>query len=151
MSRNLDDLSKALARGISRREAIRRAGAGLVGVVLAGMGAKSAKAFPNECAIICAQGPGVGPAAAACRQTCRQAIKQCGSLENACGFFGGFFGGSSDFICCPQERCCFGPEGPVCCPTGSECCFTEEGPVCCPAGQCERDGYYGICGAVESA
>jgi len=46
MAHQFDELAKALAEGISRREALRRVGGGLAGVVLALFGASAVDAAP---------------------------------------------------------------------------------------------------------
>src|SRR5438105_14612242 len=51
MDKQFDDLSKSLAEGVSRREALRKFGFGLAGVVLAAVGLSSrARAAGQPCA-----------------------------------------------------------------------------------------------------
>src|SRR5437868_789074 len=59
MENRFDELAKALAQGVSRREALRRFGGGLVGVLVASLGLDRGWAKPNggggnsDCAKFC--------------------------------------------------------------------------------------------------
>jgi hypothetical protein len=125
-----DDLSKALADGVSRRQALRLIAGGLGGTVLASVGVGRAKAAVSPCSAFCATFHGA--AHAECMQTC----KECGSdVTRLC---------ATQFpvqsvTCCPGPgpvSCCGGPNGSVtCCPSHSNCCFGFPGNsvTCCPA------------------
>ncbi len=155
MAYQLDELSKALASGVSRRDVLKRIGAGLTGAVLASVGTRRATAAPSTCAVFCAEVTQSGPANAQCRQACRQ----CGNDPSLlCGGFG------RPFICCaPNSSCCFSQTGEFCCPSGTECCgegccasgtccFTQDGPTCCPSGQtCAYDPNTGTGTCVPTA
>jgi hypothetical protein len=87
MQEPFDELSKALAGGISRREAFRRAGGLLVGAVAASLGLdRLAWAVPGECARECRRVfPGGGDAQRACIYDCDQCKKACGPpLHGVC-------------------------------------------------------------------
>jgi hypothetical protein len=67
-----DDLSKALASGVSRRQALRLIAGGVGGTVLAAVGVGRAKAAVNPCSAFCATFHG------AAHSECMQACKACG-------------------------------------------------------------------------
>jgi hypothetical protein len=70
MNSNFDDLSKAMAEGVSRREAIWRFGVFLAGTVLACIGLGSAaQSDPNACKTYCSRFP-KGPERSHCMQVC---------------------------------------------------------------------------------
>jgi len=122
MANQFDELSKALASGVSRREALRRFGVGLAGALLASAGVRKASAAPSACAVICGKNAGIsGPLHATCLQACRQCEAD---VTRICIGYGPF--GPSQVICCPEGRtCCFDIAGrPTCCPEGRTCCFT---------------------------
>jgi hypothetical protein len=119
---DFEELSKALARGVSRRKALRLVAASVASGVLSGLGLGHVRAAPNRCAQACAFEP-KGPRQAACKQAC----KRCGGdLSRVC------FG--TEIICCPPDSvCCDGPAGTTCCAEGEQCC----GGTCveeCPEG-----------------
>jgi len=123
MANQFDELSKALAAGISRREALRRIGSGLVGATLAALGLGKADAAPNPCSVFCSKNFPPGPARAACLQACRQ----CGAdVSRVC------FGATNAICCAPDSSCCNSSTGSAfCCPEHGNCC----GDGCCSAGQ----------------
>src|SRR5438046_840669 len=93
-----DELSKALANGLSRREALRRLGGGLLGAALAALGLDEAKAAPIPCAEACSQHFPPGPVWAACR---REACQKCnGEITRVC------FGQTNAICCAPGSSCC---------------------------------------------
>jgi len=58
MDKQLDDLSRSLAEGVSRRAALRKLGFGLAGTLLATLGFRSrAEAAPGRSCWICLNGP----------------------------------------------------------------------------------------------
>src|SRR5688500_17413165 len=105
MAHQFDELSKALASGVPRREVLKRFGGGLVGAVLASLGVGQASAAPNQCAVTCSVIFAPGPARAACKQACEQCARRG---QVFC--FG--FSFPPRFTCCPQ--------GTSCC--DSQCC-----------------------------
>jgi hypothetical protein len=127
MSTTFDDVTKALGRGVSRREALRLLAGAAAGGVLGMMGLRKASAAPSSCSVFCSQFHGA--AHAQCLATC----KACGGPSGVCG--GPFTGG---FICCANGGvCCVncpgqGPCTAHCCPAGTtQCC----GDQCCTSGQ----------------
>jgi hypothetical protein len=123
---SFDDMSRALASGVSRRQALRLIAGGVGGTVLASAGMGRARAAVNPCSVYCANFHGA--AHAQCLQTC----KACGSdTSRLCG-------GPAGVTCCPGPgpvTCCFGNNGVTCCPTGSSCCggFGGAAVTCCPS------------------
>jgi hypothetical protein len=109
MSTHFDDLSKALASGVSRRDALRMLGGSLLGAGLLAIGRGTAKAAPSPCAILCGKTAFTsGPAHAQCLQACRE----CGE---------------------DVTRVCISPTGAVCCGQGQGCFFNcnTGAPACC--------------------
>jgi hypothetical protein len=113
---NFEDLSRALATGVSRRQAVKLMGGAVAGSVLAVMHLSRAEAAPSTCAVVCGKTGFVsGPAHAQCLQACRQCA---GNIQNLC----------------------FGPTGAVCCQNGTVCslftgtcvqpCTCESGTPC---------------------
>lgn len=135
MADRLDAFSKDLARGTTRREALRRIGAAIAGAMLAATGLDRATAAPNQCAVFCSRNYPPGPSRASCKQACQRCK---GRVDRLCQTAGGT-------ICCPPDhQCCFDyatNEG-ACCPPDQQCCFTATGLQCCPPGQqCTFDYY----------
>jgi hypothetical protein len=95
MANQFDELSKSLAKGMSRRQALRWIG-GVAGAALASLGVGQAAAAPSPCAVFCSFLHGAAHA------SCVQACKQCGA---------------------DISRVCVNPAGSVCCPSGQVCCF----------------------------
>jgi len=118
MSKQFDELSKVLARDISRREALRRLAAGLTAMALSGLGVRRVEAAPNPCAVFCSQFFPPGPARAACKQACQR----CGGdVSRVC------FGATNAVCCAPDAVCCISPSG------AATCCAPEEN---CMNGEC---------------
>jgi hypothetical protein len=91
MHDKFDELSKALARGVSRRDALKLFGAGLVGSALAIIGRSRASEAANDVDAQCASYCGV-----------YRAIKLRNSCYNACVDCGGSSGlslQSGQFVC----------------------------------------------------
>jgi hypothetical protein len=141
MSR-FDDVARALAGGVSRREALRRLGGlvgAAVGAVFATAGAGKARgAGPNNCQDYCAQfyPPPRG------RDT-QNAYGQCVSTCNACVGDGGSPCGPTAACCDPDTETC---ENGVCeklctCPAG--CCDPDNGDDSCSL-RCSA-GYHSAC------
>jgi hypothetical protein len=107
MAHRFDELAKALAEGMSRREALRRVGGGLVGVILAVFGASALDAAPP----------------------CRAMGKPCKQDEDCCG------AGVTAF--CENRRCaaCLPRDTPLdSCFDNNQCCSRSAsctpGPFC---------------------
>lgn len=115
---NFEDLSRALATGVSRRQAVKLMGGAVAGSVLAVMHLGRAEAAPSTCAVFCGKTAfNSGPAHAQCLQAC----KQCGG---------------------DVQSLCQGPTGVTCCQNGTVC-----GPVtrtCVPPCTCDS---FTPCGA----
>jgi hypothetical protein len=134
-----DELTKALAAGVSRRRFVGIAASGVAAV--AALFRREAGAAPSRCAVGCAGLP--GPQKAACTQACRR----CGGdFDRVCSEFGPF--GPTSFTCCPEGTFCNFELG-VCealtiCPTGetAENCFADITTNC---------GEGGVCALVEHA
>ena len=112
MRMQFDQVSKAVAAGLTRRRLMELAGVGVGGGVLAAATPTAFAAGPSSCAVFCGKTSfSSGPAHAACLRAC----KQCHG--NVSGI-------------------CTGPAGSVCCAPGTSCCVTAAGAAtCCPAGQ----------------
>jgi hypothetical protein len=124
MTDRLDEFSKDLARGTTRREALRRIGAAIAGAMLAATGLDRATAAPSRCAVFCSQFP-AGPRRASCMQACS---KCKGQVSRICFT-------ETGAICCPQGgHCCVDQQTGVatCCPNTQQCC----GGSCCEGGCC---------------
>ncbi len=125
MGHQFDELSKALASSVSRREVLRKVGIGLVGSMLAGIGVREAAAAPSECAVLCGKtGFTSGPAHAACLQVCRSCEADARRICNI----------GTGFVCCPAGQTCN-----YNCQTGrQECCVGDPNcpgsclETCCP-------------------
>jgi hypothetical protein len=88
MAHQFDELAKALAEGVSRREALRRIGPGVVGAVLASLGMGRAWAQSPQCRAYCQQQRAAGATQAqfiACLQNC---ATQVGPSSLSLGLFG---------------------------------------------------------------
>jgi hypothetical protein len=119
MEEPFDQLSKALAEGVSRREAFRRAGGLLLGAVLASLGLdRLAWGQTDPCLAVCAY------YLVRERSSYKGCLKDCRKCEKR----------GRDGCRSPQGRCC--PKGAVCC--GAQACCGEN-DVCC-AGSVEIDG-----------
>jgi hypothetical protein len=110
MENRFDALAKSLADSVSRREAVRRLGAGLAGLVLASLGARPAAAQGNrDCAHFC-HSIFTGDAAGHCSSDAAHGTGicyQCGPAAPA---------GHPDL-------CSVAGIGPTCCPsTAPNCC-----------------------------
>jgi hypothetical protein len=94
MTHQFDELATALAKGVSRREALRKVGGGLVAVVLASLGLPAKAAGPNPCCKdIC---HGSGAKNASCVKFCSQ--------EVAGGLFCCVVTGTSGGVSCSNDR-----------------------------------------------
>jgi hypothetical protein len=136
MALEFDELSKALARGLPRREVLRRIGSGLASAALTTFSFGKANAAPSPCAVFCSGQFPPGPRRASCQQACRQCnadvSRVCfGATNTICCPPGGSCCGSSTgavFCCPPETSCCF----EICCPVDQPCCFGADGAFCCP-------------------
>lgn len=140
MTTKFDELSKALASGVPRREALRVI-SGLLGGVLAAIGLEETRAAPPECVDICRKFQGLSQA------SCFRACGQCRQdVSRLCLAF-------TQVICCaPGSRCCH-PSNPsvpyyptaTCCPGELACCRN----TCCAPGEACCCGPSGLfCGSA---
>ena len=92
----LDDLSKLLARSVSRRESLRGIGTVLAGAVFGSLGVGSAwAARPDRCTAFCRSCP-----TRKRRNQCVKACRSCnGNTNRLCGSCG-------NFTCCPAGTAC---------------------------------------------
>ena len=124
MGRTFDKLARDAAGGMSRRQALRAAGAAAGAGFLALLNPAAAHA-DKGC-----------PRNRLCNGVC------CPKGSSCCGG-----------ICCPdrQGRCCPTDAGTICCPEGQSCCPTmAEGSseiryMCCPSGRCQPVGEAIVC------
>jgi hypothetical protein len=125
MDNRFDELTKSLAEGVSRREALRRLGGGLAGALLASLGLAGVAqgASARDCSITCSNFYPPGPARAQCNQVC----KKCSNTNNLCPSGGGT-------ICCESGHCCNSEFGAICCQNDTYCCFDYDTrqTTCCP-------------------
>ena len=117
-SSRFDDMSRAVAGGLSRRQALGIMGGTMGGAVVGSLGmtvAAAPKAFgaPSSCSVLCGKTSFTsGPAHAACLQACRECQ---GDITRLCQ-------SPTGTVCCaPGSSCCFGPTGAFCCPSGTFC------------------------------
>jgi hypothetical protein len=128
MTKEWDDLSRALATGVPRRKALWMFGSAVAGGVLTQGPLKvfARRSHTSSCTQWCNNvfGPGT-PEAVQCLNDAahgRGACYECGPQGDNTGLCGG--------QCCPtlwtgaRSICCDG----MCCPVGSTCC----GGLCCP-------------------
>lgn len=122
-----DDVAKAMAGGVSRRQVLKLFGGTVgAGLLAAGTTTEVALAAPSNCAVFCGKTSFTsGPAHAACMQACNQ----CGGdISRICS-------GPTNAVCCaPGTSCCIGPTGAAfCCPSGTVCNFGTGACVVPPA------------------
>jgi hypothetical protein len=154
MEHRFDELAKALAEGVSRREALRRLGGGLAGALLAslGVGKSWSQSAGFSCNDFCSKQGLTGSALGTCLQQCRACVSEGGTVCSASS--------SGSVTCCAQPNpaccgtgCCTSPKaccggkccpgdsclpGDICCPPESVCagaiCCSPRAPICCPGG-----------------
>jgi hypothetical protein len=169
MNERFDELAKALAQGVSRREAMRLVAGGLAGALLASLGYKRAWAGSIDCGQFCGA-----------RFNARTAKKQFGKCAASCDdcqagggtpcsanpSMGTVTCCSSGQVCqagqcvtplctggdAPQTGTCSGSNATCVCPAGSFCCqgsgTSAQVFKCCPAGLSCRphpDGGFPFC------
>lgn len=99
MEDRFDRMTKTLAQGVHRRDALRWLGGGVIGVMLAPFGLRSARA------------QGQGQAHRACTELCTNVLPQYrAQCLAAC------------FACSSVDNLCGGPGAFVCCGAGTSCC-----------------------------
>jgi hypothetical protein len=152
-----DELAKQMARALSRRDAFRCVGTGLMGMFLGSLGLERASGAANsDCSTLCktlpkAQQANCKRACTDCRGNALQICASTNSDQVACCASGASCCGgvccssfcvngvcspcpSGQFLCngqcCPSTNNCCG--GLSCCPLNQACC---DGGVCCAAGQ----------------
>jgi hypothetical protein len=139
MANQFDEIAKALAQGVSRREMLRLLTGGVfAGTALAVFGTGEAAAAPANCGTYCKRYEGTY------RVSCLKACARCrGDVSRLCP-------GGEAFVCCASgTSCCSSQAEAVCCPSGTSCCYDRRGAVtccpedmeccgggCCPPGQC---------------
>jgi hypothetical protein len=142
---HFDEMAKALAGGLTRRQALRKVGGGLAGALLASVGlGKASGATPMNCADYCKNfvgiQPGNGNAYGQCVSNCANCIAGGGI---ACGADGCCTG---DEVCTSEMICAL-----PCVPDGGSCSETSD---CCDELRCCRgaNGYGGggVCVDVSS-
>jgi hypothetical protein len=134
MESRFDEITKVLAQGIPRREALWRLGGLFGGAVLGSLGwgnKAKAESTASECAHFCNENFEGGHERAECKRIC----KGCGGPKHTC------LGpqGTAPICCKPDLKCCCGTCGDVegfccddkCCPAGSLCCATAAGGLVC--------------------
>jgi hypothetical protein len=124
---HFDEMAKALAGGLSRRQALRKVGGSLAGALLASMGlGKAWGATAKNCADYCKNhvgiSPGNGNAYGQCVSNCSNCLLGGG---HPCGASGCCTGGDM----CNQHMVCVSP----CDPVGD---FCSEDSDCCSGGCC---------------
>lgn len=134
-----DDLTRALAAGLSRRAILRRIGTGIAGFGLLGAGRGVADAAPSPCNVFCADQP--GPRGAQCRQTCKACA---GGPEATC-----FDASTNSFTCLDIDNdashcggCGLICEAPYSACSGGEC-VCPAGTLACSSGGCLEDCGFG--------
>ena len=141
MAMSFDDLSRALAKGVTRRQAVKLVGGAVVGGLLTTLHLDSVRAAPDPCNVFCGKTANTsGAAHAACVQACH---KCGGNVQNLC------FGPTSVTCCqngtiCANGQCqtpftCSGHGCGVACPSpagGCGCVTTAEGTTACVQEMC---------------
>jgi hypothetical protein len=154
MQQQFDELAKSLAEAVSRREALRRLGGGLAGVLLGSLGlGKAWGQNPNQshfgalCQDCCRDKVRAGPRMRPCLGACEACQGDCGRVCASPT--------SDNVVCCaPGNQCCRGgctdvsidsnncgtcdracPTGAVCCDNGRGCCPRTNETDCCD-GEC---------------
>lgn len=112
---DFDQVSKAVATGVSRRQALKVIGSAFGGTILATtVGVESTEAAPNKCAVYCGKTSfSSGPAHAACLQACHECK---GDVSRVCQFATTAVCCASGSSCCPDSS-----GGGTCCPPGTFC------------------------------
>jgi hypothetical protein len=152
MEHQFDDLAKALAQGVSRREALRLVAGGLAGALLASVGFKRAWAGSVDCGQFC----GARFNARTARKQFGKCVVSCldcqaggGTVCSASSTMGTVTCCSSGQVCqggrclplctggrTSQTGTCSGSNATCVCPAGSSCCQGEGVAanlyVCCP-------------------
>jgi hypothetical protein len=103
----LDEISRLLAKSVSRRESLRSIGAALAGVALGSLGVGTAwAARPDRCTAFCRSCSNKAQ-----RNQCVAACRACnGNTSRLCGSCGAY-------VCCPTGKaCCNG----ICTPVNSD-------------------------------
>ncbi len=128
---HFDDLSKALASTISRREAIRLLLSSLAAACLAAVGLNKAAADNSDCAHFCDAIYPPGPERGQCKSQAAHGYGicyQCGPAAPA--GHGQVCGSGANRFCCRADQVCAG--GACVCPQGTEECGGQCVPLCGP-------------------
>src|SRR5947207_7998590 len=100
MEDRFDALAKAVAGGLSRREALRRLGGGLAAMLLSAVGLGTAWGAPPSRPAKCSDYCNTLPTPQ--RSNCNNACRQCGgNTQNICPSLD-----SDKVACCPKGTCC---------------------------------------------
>jgi len=157
MENRFDALAKSLADSVSRREALRRLGGGLAGMLLASLGLGKAEGAPapeSACEKFCREcgiPPGGGNAFGVCVSSCEACLHSSGSLPSGCPTTPG-----GPVVCigngCGVATCGRHPGVTFGC-NGSESCYcspTAEGGTACVefSGQCVECNSNAECAAA---
>jgi hypothetical protein len=147
MAHQFDELAKALAGGISRREALRRVGTGIAATLLASLRLDRAWAGCRSGTFLCPSGTCCPNGTVCCGTRCCLSNQYCVSGTCSPCPAGKFLCGQS---CCSNGSSCCG--GTTCCPVTQACC---DFGVCCGPGQACRYGQCTpvgvLCGGVRCA
>jgi hypothetical protein len=119
---DFDALTKVLASGLPRREALRRLGGGLAGALLASLGlgrkAWSDPDLNSACASFCGDhcgfAKGGGNTYSQCVSSCKKCVRATGALPCGC-----LSRDSTGVACCTGDQFCCG--GVLCCNAGQQC------------------------------
>jgi hypothetical protein len=167
---DFDQWAQELAAGLSRREALRRLGAALVGSLLASLGlaprAFGAASTNSRCQSFCRTTCGINPPGSSgfsrCISSCAQCLDKSGSLCACPAASGGPVGCCAPGNFCCNNQCrpcscdktvCAGSHGTSCCASSETCCdgaCCHSGQYCCnnqcsvcPCGQTPCTGSHG--------
>jgi len=120
---HFDDMTRAAADGVSRRQIVRMLAGGIAGgTLLGGFTSRTAWGAENSCVEQCSVLP-------------RRERGACMRLCNGCRAKGGqICDGGGFLICCQADTsCCADPPwGATCCPPGTRCCMGDLAVGCCP-------------------
>jgi hypothetical protein len=158
MNEQFDELAKALAQGVSRREALRRIGGGLALALLASLGYRRAWAGSIDCGQFCGARFNARTAKkqfGKCAVSCDDCQAGGGTPCSASPSMGTVTCCSSGQVClsgqCVTPTCtggseeqvgtCLDPNATCVCPEDYFCCATGGHFRCCPKGLiCVHDG-----------
>jgi hypothetical protein len=138
MEHRFDELAKALAEGVSRREALRRIGGGVVALLLASFGVGKAwgQSGSVDCGTFCKSTVGFDPKSPESKErfaACKTSCEDCQAGGNTvCGVS---TTGGGAVTCCSSTATC-GDGGCLCIPEESLGCLRNEDCCCYPSCLC---------------